>query len=237
MDLIHGILGRLATHQSQKQNSGSRPLFVWEPIPDLCIPENVNSFRQAIQQVDIVSPNVEELSGFFTEKNKSKAHMAAEVLKWGIGPDGNGALVIREGKDGCSAFLRAHQTHLKAYHTPAQESQARVVDPTGGGNAFLGALAMAWTGSVRPLVDETRRLLASQASSTEPFDHLTICLIYATVAASFVIEQPGMPTHGTELDGRETWNGEHFEDRLRAYLSREEAFFTQQMRHSKKKKN
>ena len=230
MTLIQGILCRRAADENDKRSRVSRPLFVWEPMPDLCTPEHIDNFRQAVRQVDIVSPNSEELAGFFVGDSKSQDHIAAEVLKWGIGSGQNGSLVVREGKDGCSAFSRGHQIHLRAYHIPDEESQSKVVDPTGGGNAFLGALAMALRGDVCPQTAEAKRLLALEDSlRSEPFYDLIISLIYATVAASFAIEQPGVPTYQVQGDGSEIWNGETFECRFKAYLIREKAYLIRNM--------
>jgi sugar/nucleoside kinase (ribokinase family) len=231
MSLVRGVLDRRRTDENDKRSTFSRPLFIWEPIPDLCTPENIESFRQASQHVDIVSPNSEELAGFFVDQSKSQAQMTAQVLEWGIGPDENGSIVVREGKNGCSAFSRRHQIHLTAYYTPADESQSKVKDPTGGGNAFMGALGMAFSRDICPPIAEAKRLLAIDANLTfEPFLALALPLIYATVAASFVIEQPGMPTYRVQNDGSETWNGEDFGDRLKVYLSREKAHLARQMK-------
>ena len=229
--LVHGILCRRSLEQKYNQSTTSRPLLVWEPVPDLCIPEEIDSFRQAIRLVDIVSPNSEELASLFVEKQRSLADMAAEVLGWGIGPSENGTLIVREGKDGCSAFARGHRVHLRAYHTSMEGSQSKVVDPTGGGNAFLGALAIALSGTAHPQTAEVERLLGLDKHLVlEPFLKLTASLVYATVAASFVIEQPGMPSHFVREDGSETWNGESFGDRLKTYLHREKVYLTRQVR-------
>lgn len=237
MALVRGILDRRKADDA-KQSKSSRPLFIWEPIPDLCTPENIDTFRKAIQQIDILSPNSEELAGFFAGQCKSLDHMAARLLEWGIGPSNNGSLVVREGKDGCSVFSKGPSIHLAAYHTPAVESQSKVVDPTGGGNAFLGALAMALSGVACPHMAEANRLLALDKNPTlEPFSDLTISLVYATVAASFVIEQPGMPTYRVQGDGNETWNGECFGSRLKAYLSREKANLNRQVKRQTQKDN
>jgi len=77
--------------------------------------------------------------------------------------------------------------------------QEKVVDPTGGGNAFLGGLAVA---------------LARGKGVVE-------AAAWGSVAASFAIEQVGMPLL-TAVDerGRETWNGVAVEDRLEEFLAR-----------------
>ena len=74
----------------------------------------------------------------------------------------------------------------------------RVVDPTGGGNTFLGGLAVA---------------LARGKSIEE-------ACAWGHVAASFAIEQVGFPVLSVDEEGRETWNGVRVEDRLRAFQER-----------------
>ena len=83
---------------------------------------------------------------------------------------------------------------LPAYHTDAE----KVVDPTGGGNTFLGGLAVA---------------LARGKSIEE-------ACAWGSVAASFAIEQVGVPELGKDEEGRETWNGERAEERLKEYVER-----------------
>jgi sugar/nucleoside kinase (ribokinase family) len=230
MTLIHGIMERRKVAGKDRQSLIARPLFVWEPVPDLCTPEHIDSFRQAIRQVDVVSPNSEELAGFFAGQCKSLEDMASDVIEWGIGPSIRGSLVVRQGKDGCSAFSKGHCIHLPAYYTQDAESQSKVVDPTGGGNAFLGALAMALSGAVCPQIGEVNWLLGLDNDPTsESLPRLTLSLVYATVAASFVIEQPGMPVCHVRGDAKETWNRECFGSRLEAYLTREAAHLRTQV--------
>jgi sugar/nucleoside kinase (ribokinase family) len=238
MALVRGILERRKGAEVDKHSHTARPLFIWEPMPDLCTPEHIDSFKQAVQQVDIVSPNSEELAGFFAGQRKSLEDMASDVVEWGIGPSTSGSLVVREGKDGCSAFSKRHRIHLTAYHTPVVESQSKVVDPTGGGNAFLGALAMALSDGVCPHMDDANQLLELDKDPTpEALSDLTLPLVHATIAASFVIEQPGMPTYQVQGDGKETWNGECFGSRFGAYLNREAANLRSQVKRQAEKDN
>jgi hypothetical protein len=79
-------------------------------------------------------------------------------------------------------------TWIPAYHQDA----SKVVDPTGGGNAFLGGLAVALARGKK--LEEAAR--------------------WGSVSASFAIEQVGMPTLGTDAEGREVWNGVRVEERL-----------------------
>ena len=83
---------------------------------------------------------------------------------------------------------------IPAYH----EDSTRVVDPTGGGNAFLGGLSVA---------------LARGKSIEE-------AVVCGSVSASFVIEQVGLPTLGKDDDGNETWNGQRPDDRVDEFQRR-----------------
>ncbi|KAL2114354.1 hypothetical protein VUR80DRAFT_8869 [Thermomyces stellatus] len=83
---------------------------------------------------------------------------------------------------------------IPAYHGDA----SKVVDPTGGGNAFLGGLSVA---------------LARGKSIEE-------AVAWGSVSASFVIEQVGLPTLGRDEDGNETWNGERPDVRLKDFQRR-----------------
>jgi sugar/nucleoside kinase (ribokinase family) len=217
---------RLWAPSEGSREGRERALMVWEPVPELCISEQRVNFKEAVKYVDIVSPNAEELAGFFTSEIPvwSEEKAAKEVLAWGIGPHGNGVLVTRQGSKGCTVYLRECQFHLRAYHLSTEDQQSTVVDPTGGGNAFLGALALAMNGKVTPSMSVLDRLLVE----VEPHKRLLGALIYATIAASFVIEQPGMPLLSQKVGEKELWNGELFEDRLVAYLHREHDYIAQQ---------
>lgn len=82
---------------------------------------------------------------------------------------------------------------IPAYHASA----SAVVDPTGGGNAFLGGLAIG---------------LARGA-------HLEDAARWGSVAASFAIEQVGVPTVEGEGD-EERWNGARVPDRMQEFNER-----------------
>ena len=86
---------------------------------------------------------------------------------------------------------------LPAYFGEGKEEE-RVVDPTGGGNGFLGGLAVA---------------LARGKGLEE-------AAAWGSVAASFAIEQVGMPVLGKDETGRETWNGVLIQERLDEYVKK-----------------
>ncbi|KAI9831794.1 MAG: hypothetical protein M1819_004691 [Sarea resinae] len=196
-----------------------RPLFIWEPVPDLCTPEELQNCLEALRLVDVVSPNHAEFDAFFTlgpvdgdsgeVKPARIAHRCQEWLAWGIGPHRNGAIVIRAGKVGCYIASPRGAKWLPPYHQPSvpDGGNSKVVDPTGGGNGFLGGLAV---GLVR--------------GGPQPgLQNLEEAAIWGSVAASFAIEQVGMPTFVQDTEG-ETWNGVRVEDRLDEFKKRLETY-------------
>ncbi|KAE9975907.1 hypothetical protein BLS_002351 [Venturia inaequalis] len=192
-------------HRARRQGAGingALPLFVWEPVPDLCVPSELKTCREALKHVQAVSPNHMELASFFgASANRGKdvdreivEKCAADWLSTGIGQDGSGVVVVRCGKDGCYVASRISSKWLPAYH---QAGTGKVVDPTGGGNGFLGGLALG---------------LARKKDVVE-------AAVWGSVSASFAIEQVGMPILTQESDG-ERWNGERVQDRVDEFLQR-----------------
>ncbi|KAL7420501.1 hypothetical protein Q5752_004451 [Cryptotrichosporon argae] len=107
------------------------------------------------------------------------------------------AIVVRCGALG--AYTRADEWEgwVPAFWRP--EENEHVVDPTGGGNGFLGGFCAG--------------LLLSDGS-------MRAASIYASTAASFVIEQRGLPVLSLSADGEELWNGDSPMDRLREMTRR-----------------
>jgi len=205
IDLVENILA-LRGHSSDA-GSAERPLFIWEPVPDLCIKEEFDNCLKALRFVDVVSPNHGELGGFFGKDTNGKTAVDFRLIEtlcnqWmesGIGHAGNGGAVIRCGKDGCLATRKGLQKWLPAYHQSAE----KVVDPTGGGNGFLGGLAV---GLVR----------GGAAPGTENLEEASI---WGSISASFAIEQVGMPILSHTTEG-ETWNGTRVDHRLSEFKLR-----------------
>lgn len=88
--------------------------------------------------------------------------------------------------------MEKHTAWLPAYH---QDSE-RVIDPTGGGNTFLGGFS----------------ITLARASAIN-FEVIQDAVVYGAVAASFAIEQIGMPNLG-EAGNEETWNGDSVQKRI-----------------------
>lgn len=213
------------------EHASKRPIFVWEPVPDLCTPEEQERFFAANQVVDVVSPNHLELGMMFdqpgwTEESTESQELVERIIKSGIGPGGDGCLVIRAGKDGSYAYSREQRIWLPAYHQPDASGPSPVLDPTGAGNSFLGALAQGMISAGR----EPFEVIESVLSHSEIWkrakgtwgqrQNLPLALICATVAAGFVVEQIGVPQVSVADSGKELWNQSEFTERVRLYTQR-----------------
>ncbi|EPS25428.1 hypothetical protein PDE_00361 [Penicillium oxalicum 114-2] len=217
---------------SSADHSMSRPIFVWEPVPDLCTPEEQEKFLAAIRVVDVVSPNHQELGMMFEQGGWSAAseesqRLVDRILAAGIGPNQDGCLIIRSGRDGSYAFSRAQKLWLPAYHQPEFSSATAVVDPTGAGNSFLGGLAQGMVSAGREPFNVIDRVLSAAPAWQETLEawgtrrNMPMALICATVAAGFVVEQIGVPRISVVDPGRkELWNESEFAERIRLYTQR-----------------
>lgn len=233
-----------------------KPIFVWEPVPDLCTPDQLLNCTNTLPIVDVCSPNHAELAGFMGDSgvdpqsgeiNTGAVETACEQLL-GSMPLQSFSLVVRAGEKGCylarnggrkrkappvgkrkkaPAFLHGGlqpdtdmeallagllqdpegtiaedeieidpgvERWVPAYHTDKE----RVVDPTGGGNTFLGGLAVGLARG-KPLEEAA---------------------VWGSVAASFAIEQVGVPVLGEDGAGRETWNGSRVDQRFEELKAR-----------------
>ncbi|GKT59028.1 MAK32 protein [Colletotrichum tofieldiae] len=231
----------------------TKPIFIWEPVPDLCTPDELLNCTNTLPLIDICSPNHSELAGFMGddgldtetgEISKAAVERSCEQLLASM-PLSSFTLVIRAGDKGCYVARNGGRkrqpkprdgigsnrrkkdytrgglqpdTDMEALFAgllqdddgvvvreeievdsgteqwiPAvHNDRAKVVDPTGGGNTFLGGLAVA----------------LARGKSVED------AAIWGSVAASFAIEQVGVPQLDQDEKGNETWNGVSVEDRL-----------------------
>ncbi|TQN70427.1 hypothetical protein CSHISOI_05097 [Colletotrichum shisoi] len=237
----------------------TKPIFIWEPVPDLCTPDELLNCTNTLPLVNICSPNHSELAGFMGDDgldpetgdiSKVSIEGACEQLLASM-PLSSFTLVIRAGAKGCYVARnggRKRQSNTRDDAGPKRRKMeyargglqpdtdiealfagllqdgdglvvreeveidsgigqwipavhtdpAKVVDPTGAGNTFLGGLAVA---------------LARGKGVEE-------AATWGSVAASFAIEQVGMPKLDQDENGIETWNGVKVEDRLAEFKSR-----------------
>ena len=187
-----------------------RPSLIWEPHPRSCRPDTLDDHIEASTLVNVFSPNHVELASFFDTSLDSYKHMQGlsimekvEVqalkfrsLKRPYG--GEITLIIRAAEQGCFVLPPDDDgSWLPPYYPPGH---ANVVDPTGAGNAFLGGYAIGW--------QETKNALDAA--------------MYGQVAASFTIEQVGLPKLEHSITGPELWNGVNVRERLRQYQGRDD---------------
>ncbi|SPQ20048.1 efa4c77c-919c-4331-8a7c-1013580c39dc [Thermothielavioides terrestris] len=272
-ELITDILARRREAYLASDPTGeayTRPLFIWEPVPDRCVPAELLNCTNTLPLVDVCSPNHAELAGFMgaAEEEEAGDDVAAAVERHceqllASMPLASYTLVVRAGAKGCfvarnggrkkktggssSRPKRRKREYVHGGLRPDTDMEAlfagllqdeegriareeieidpglekwvpayygdgynksrdgggdaareKVVDPTGGGNTFLGGLAVA---------------LARGKSIEE-------ACVWGHVAASFAIEQVGFPVLSVDEEGRETWNGVRVEDRLREFQER-----------------
>ncbi|KAI1756953.1 Ribokinase-like protein [Xylaria castorea] len=264
-----------------------RPIFIWEPVPDLCTPDELLNCTNVLPLIDVMSPNHAELAGFMGDDgldletgdiSTRAIERSCEQLLASM-PLQSFSIVVRAGEKGCylarnggrkrtnkpkskakgpkgkkpSALLHGGLSHdtdmealfagllqdaegsiareeievdpgverwIPAFHSVSYEKndneplqdgdrteerieeekrrKGKVIDPTGGGNTFLGGLAAA---------------LARGKNLEE-------AAAWGSVAASFAIEQVGMPTLGYDDEGRETWNGVRVDERFEEFKTR-----------------
>ncbi|KAJ5793812.1 hypothetical protein N7457_000411 [Penicillium paradoxum] len=236
MSIVQNILERRdelrkAGKAPSAAHATKRPIFVWEPVPDLCTPEEQDKFLAANKVVDVVSPNHMELGMMFdqpgwSEESQSGQQLVRRITDSGIGPDGNGMLVIRAGKDGSYAYSKSCKIWLPAYHQPDGSVATPVLDPTGAGNSFLGALAQGMVTEGREPFHVIDSVLSNSKTwmkvldSWDDHQYHPMALICATVAAGFVVEQIGVPQIAVDGSGKELWNQTEFTERVRLYTQR-----------------
>ena len=189
-----------------------RPIIVWEPKAYSCVPENLQAFVQAMRSVNVFSPNHIELArivGKAVPQVPNEAFFEDLCAPFFRPPQDNraaaqvGMLVVRAGDRGCFVKSHSEQQWLPAYYPPEEHVEAitrasKVVDTTGAGNSFLGAFTIG-------LLTSSDAIFAACAGN---------------IAASFVVEQVGLPTLSSSGSGTELWNEEDVSARFQAYRAK-----------------
>ena len=236
--LVKELLAKREELVASIPSLSEKPIFVWEPMEHSCRPSERMSFYEALKYVDVFSPNHDEMQALFADlpnaNLKDLGQRGAEIdprtsevspfglyllLKANGFGDKACALILRQGEKGCTVCSANRQFRVPAYHraftdlSPEERDQwvNKVIDVTGGGNAFLGGFCIG-------LGVMSRRREEDPSLDLSDFEGAAF---YGTVAASFAIEQIGMPkVTYKDSDGTELWNGDLPSDRMSAMLSR-----------------
>ncbi|KAJ7068095.1 Ribokinase-like protein [Mycena amicta] len=168
------------------------PTVIYEPIPDRCVPEELQALIEVLPDIDVLSPNAEEafsLLSMAPPLSRERIEEACQrFLQLGVGRGGKGAVIIRSGAMGaCIAVEDQSARWVDAFWSSADE--VKVIDVTGAGNGFLGGLA---------------------AGLTLENGDIYQAAYYASVSASFTIEQWGLPA----ISGTAEWNRDSPQRRL-----------------------
>ncbi|EIN10681.1 Ribokinase-like protein [Punctularia strigosozonata HHB-11173 SS5] len=196
------------------QRPGWTPITIYEPVEYSCVPEELSPLIEVLPTISVLSPNASEALTLLSlpdpsRPSKDLVEKAASLfLEYGVGLKAlavgrhDGCVIIRAAEQGCYVKTRNQEgVWIDAYWTGQHAD--KVVDVTGAGNSFLGGLAAGFS-----LTDDIYE-----------------AALYATVSASFVVEQEGLPrltTEGTYDEGLlpESWNGDSPMARLSLLKSR-----------------
>ncbi|KAK2459840.1 hypothetical protein APHAL10511_008161 [Amanita phalloides] len=197
--MLHFICSPTRASGIMSEVRGTRdwnPITIYEPIPDRCIPSELPALVDILPDITILSPNAEEalslLSLPLPPSRKAIEAAADEFVKYNIG-GGSGWVIIRSGAMG--AYVKSQRSNgvwIDAFWTPNDGSKVR--DETGAGNTFLGGLAAGFI------------LTGNMVEAT----------LYASVSASFAIEQEGLP----DLSSDGLWNNDSPQQRLKLLRER-----------------
>lgn len=183
-----------------------RPLIIWEPTPPHCVPRNLDPCLDVLALVDVLSPNHLELQSLFGDVQcafdaSQIEALAKRFVDRGVGPKGEGVIVVRASEYGCLFKSRSiGSTWIPPFHDDELDlnTNVKVLDTTGAGNTFLPRFAVGYL--------KTPTFIEGAC--------------YGSVAASFALEQIGAPMLNCKEDGKEVWNDESVEEILKQFGER-----------------
>ena len=218
ISLVEGIqFHRNAIEQHHVlEHTHEKPMFVWEPMEHSCAPENLLQFRRAMKLIDVFSPNEDEFAKLIDYQLATSDILPPHIMDhWCLELIGDcelQALVVRLGARGAHVRTKEQRGRIipAFYSSRIAEENPKVVDVTGGGNAFLGAYCLVLAESLNALGHIP--------------DHYSLhgkAVLIGNVAASFIVEQVGMPKLdvGRPYEYSEQWNGESVAQRVSKYIN------------------
>lgn len=179
------------------------PVIAWEPIPDCCTPEFLPETLSILNRVDILTPNAAECASFFGELEPQDKQNCERIARKFLDymTKTNSGIVLRCGSLGSLLIESKHKLikWFPPYHHKTSDSSNKVIDPTGCGNTFVGALATAFIKFNR---------------------NFEVACVYATIASGACIEQHGLPKLTKSDTNEELWNGISIDERLKNYKNK-----------------
>lgn len=124
IQVVKDILERKAEERKEFEGLVSQmaPVFVWEPVPTSCKPQELSQVYEALKCVDVVSPNLVELQSLFgnhVDSDKASteeiARMSNTLLTSGFG-NKPCAVILRLGAEGCYVAQTSRHISMPAYH-------------------------------------------------------------------------------------------------------------------------
>ncbi|GJN90820.1 hypothetical protein Rhopal_003834-T1 [Rhodotorula paludigena] len=126
-----------------------RPQCVYEPIPDRCVPDELEPLRAVLPLIDVFSPNHEEAGAFFgwstAEVARGGRGGIEAIAKRFLDAGAKDVVLIRSGPLGAYAVRRGEErgVWVPAYHSYEDgRATGKVVDVTGAGNSFLASFVI-----------------------------------------------------------------------------------------------
>ena len=169
-------------------DSGVKPMYVFEPFPEVCVAQNFGSLTGMLHKVTVFTPNLNEAAGFAGLQKLPQTIDEIRQLALVFLPHmQGGSVVLRCGELGSLILNDSVEIFLPAFH----QDQSKVVDVTGAGNTFCGAY-----------------ITALRLSDDDIYAG-----ILATLASGCAIEHLGVP----KLEN-EKWNGLTVKERFNHYV-------------------
>lgn len=174
-----------------KKKRNGNTLFIYEPLPDDCIIENLEKLMNLLPKIDVFTPNLHEAL-LFLGKDKLNLDMESIAQRFYQHMTKlNAGVVLRCGERGCYVMSDRVRDLFPAYH----QDQNNVRDVTGGGNLFCGGFAAA-------------------LALTYDWKISAIC---GNIVSGCIIELLGMPKVTQMAGDDEKWNGLSLKERLAVY--------------------
>ncbi|ORY22988.1 Ribokinase-like protein [Naematelia encephala] len=176
-------------HLEEGLGKGWKGQMIWEPLGKACRAEELEEILHLAPSFAVFSPNLLELQTILSIKptepaTLKDAEFAAHAFRDKLAGSGRDvpAIVVRAGELGSYTLSTTWTGWVPAFW--GEDGQDKVVDVTGGGNGYLGGFMAG--------------LLISDGN-------MRTASIYGSTAASFAIEQRGLPRLSNTPHG-ERWN-------------------------------